>query len=65
MPVHIRGAEKRLWELTFAEAAPAIERAGVASAREVEELAAQMKLEAEDETTLMVTYPLLGAWAVK
>jgi hypothetical protein len=40
-------------------------RAGVASAQEVKELAAQMKLEAEDETTLMVPYPLLGAWAVK
>jgi ubiquinone/menaquinone biosynthesis C-methylase UbiE len=65
MPVYMRGPEKRLWELTFAEAGPAIARAGVASAEEVDELAAQMKAEAEDETTLMVQYPLLGAWAVK
>jgi SAM-dependent methyltransferase len=64
-PVYMRGPEKRLWELTFAEAGPGIVRAGVASAQEVKELAAQMKLEAEDETTLMVPYPLLGAWAVK
>lgn len=64
-PVYMRGPEKRLWELTFAEAGPAMERAGVATAREVEELAAQMKVEAEDETTLMVQYPLLCAWAVK
>lgn len=64
-PGYMRGAEKRLWELTFAEAAPAFERAGVASAKEVEELAAQMKAEAEDETTVMVQYPLVGAWAVK
>jgi ubiquinone/menaquinone biosynthesis C-methylase UbiE len=65
MPVYMRGPEKRLWELTFAEAGPAIVRAGVASAQEVNELAAQMKMEAEDDTTLMVPYPLLGAWAVK
>jgi ubiquinone/menaquinone biosynthesis C-methylase UbiE len=65
MPVYMRGPEKRLWELTFAEAGPAIVRAGVASAKEVNELAAQMKMEAEDDTTLMVPYPLLGAWAVK
>jgi SAM-dependent methyltransferase len=65
MPVYLRGPEKRLWELTFAEACGAFVRAGVASAQEVEELAAQMKLEAEDETTLMVPYPLLGAWAPK
>jgi ubiquinone/menaquinone biosynthesis C-methylase UbiE len=65
MPVYMRGPEKRLWELTFAEAGPAMVRAGVATAREVEELAGQMKVEAEDETTLMVQYPLLGAWAVK
>lgn len=65
MPVYMRGPEKRLWELTFAEAGPAMVRAGVASAKEVDELAAQMKREAEDETTLMVPYPLLGAWAVK
>ncbi|HEX4154615.1 MAG TPA: class I SAM-dependent methyltransferase [Acidobacteriaceae bacterium] len=64
-PVYMRGAEKRLWELTFAEAGPAMERAGVATVSEVEELAAQMKVEAEDETTLMVQYPLLCAWAVK
>ena len=65
MPVYMRGPEKRLWELTFAEAGPAMVRAGVASAEEVDELAAQMKREAEDETTLMVPYPLLGAWALK
>jgi ubiquinone/menaquinone biosynthesis C-methylase UbiE len=64
-PVYMRGPEKRLWELTFAEAGPAMVRAGVATAREVEELAAQMKIDAEDETTLMVQYPLLGAWGVK
>ena len=64
-PVYMRGPEKRLWELTFAEAGPAMVRAGVATAGEVDEVAAQMKIEAEDETTLMVQYPLLGAWAVK
>jgi ubiquinone/menaquinone biosynthesis C-methylase UbiE len=65
MPVYMRGPEKRLWELTFAEAGPAMVRAGVASAEEVDDLAAQIKREAEDETTLMVPYPLLGAWALK
>ena len=65
MPVYMRGPEKRLWELTFAEACGAFVRAGVATAQEVDALAAQMKLEAEDETTLMVQYPLLGAWARK
>jgi len=65
MPVYMRGPEKRLWELTFAEACGAFVRAGVATAQEVNALAAQMKLEAEDETTLMVQYPLLCAWAVK
>jgi ubiquinone/menaquinone biosynthesis C-methylase UbiE len=65
MPVYMCGAEKRLWELTFAEAGPAMVRAGVASAREVNELVEQMRIEAEDESTLMVPYPLLGAWAVK
>ena len=54
-----------MWELTFLEAKPAIERAGVASGREVEEIAAQMRMLAEDETTLLVQYPLLGAWAKK
>jgi SAM-dependent methyltransferase len=64
-PVYMRGPEKRLWELTFAEVGPAIARAGVATLQEVDDLAAQMKIEAEDETTLMVQYPLLCAWAVK
>jgi SAM-dependent methyltransferase len=64
-PVYMRGPEKRLWELTFLEAKPAFERAGVASGREVDELAAQMRMQAEDETTLLVQYPLLGAWARK
>lgn len=64
-PVYMRGPEKRLWELTFAEVGPAIARTGVATLQEVEDLAAQMKIEAEDETTLMVPYPLLCAWAVK
>jgi len=65
MPVYMRGPEKRLWELTFAEAESAIVHAGVATADEVQDLAAQMRIEAEDETTLMVPYPLLGAWAAK
>ncbi|HEY4010144.1 MAG TPA: methyltransferase domain-containing protein [Acidobacteriaceae bacterium] len=64
-PVYMRGPEKRLWELTFTEIGPAFVRAGVATAQEVEELAAQMKREAEDETTVMGQYPLIGAWAVK
>ena len=64
-PVYMRGPEKRLWERTFAEMGPAFARAGVATVQEVDELAAQMKVEAEDETTLMVQYPLLCAWAVK
>jgi hypothetical protein len=65
MPAYMRGPEKRLWELTFAEAKPAIVRAGVTTAQEMDEVLAQMRIEAEDETTVMVQYPLLGAWAVK
>jgi hypothetical protein len=61
----MRGPEKRLFELMFAEACPAIVRAGVATAQELNELVAQMKIDAEDKTSLMAQYPLLGAWAVK
>jgi SAM-dependent methyltransferase len=64
-PSYMRGREKRLWELTFAEAGPAIVRAGAATAQEMDELVGQMKIEAEDETTVMVQYPLLCAWAPK
>jgi ubiquinone/menaquinone biosynthesis C-methylase UbiE len=64
-PMYMRGPEKRLWELTFAEFRPSAVRAGAADQEELDELVGKMRAMAEDETTVMVQYPLVGAWAVK
>jgi hypothetical protein len=64
-PVHVRGPAKHLWEWTFAEAAPAIARAGLASKEELDALVAEMHEIALDESVMVGQYPLVGAWALK
>lgn len=50
----LRGEEKRLWELTLEEARPAILEHGVAASEELDEICAELRRIAEDETVLVV-----------
>jgi ubiquinone/menaquinone biosynthesis C-methylase UbiE len=64
-PAYLRGEEKRLWEHTFAEVAPAIARAGVASKAELDRLLAEMRACADDENVLIAQASLPGVIARK
>jgi ubiquinone/menaquinone biosynthesis C-methylase UbiE len=64
-PAYLCGEEKRLWEHTFAEVAPAIARAGVASKTELDRLLAEMRAFADDENTLIAQGSLPGVIARK
>jgi hypothetical protein len=64
-PAYLRGEEKRLWEYTFVEVAPAIVRTGCASIEELDELLAEMRKCANDESTLIAQACLPGVIARK
>jgi SAM-dependent methyltransferase len=64
-PAYLRGPEKRLWEHTFAEAAPVAVREGVATEDELKSLLAEMRETAEDERVLIAQACLPGVIAVK
>jgi hypothetical protein len=61
----LRGPEKRLWEHTFAEIAPSIARAGVATADHLQHLLEEMRQAAADERVLIAQACLPGVIAVK
>lgn len=64
-PLVLRGEEKRLTALSFAQLAPHFVKEGLASRRAVAEIAAEMERLAADETTLF-GLPFMGqVWAVR
>jgi ubiquinone/menaquinone biosynthesis C-methylase UbiE len=64
-PAYLRGPEKRLWEHTFAEIAPSIARAGVATDDHLRHLLDEMRQVAADERVLIAQACLPGVIAVK
>ena len=64
-PAYLRGPEKRLWEHTLAEAAPAILRVGGATEEELIGQLGELRRLAEDERVLIAQWCLPGVIAVK
>jgi hypothetical protein len=64
-PTYLRDEEKCLWEHTFAEVAPAITRAGIATKEELDALPAEMRECADDESVLIAQACLPGIIARK
>jgi hypothetical protein len=63
-PSFSTGERKRLWEYTFLEAAPGAIAAGVGTAEEVGELAAELAAIGEEDSTLVVQPSLLAVSGV-
>jgi hypothetical protein len=61
----LRGEEKRFWELTLREAAPAVFAAGVATPEELESICAEMRSIAEDESVLLLLARVTQVWVSK
>jgi SAM-dependent methyltransferase len=59
----LRGEEKRFWELTLREAAPAIFAAGASSPEELESICAEMQAIASDESVLLMLARVTQVWA--
>jgi hypothetical protein len=64
-PVLARGENKRLLELSVAEAGPAFLDAGLITAAELERTLVEMRRLAEDETVLAVMPRMAQVWARK
>jgi len=64
-PVAARGENKRLMELTMAEAGPAFVEAGLITADELDRTLAEMRAVCEDETVLAVMPRMAQVWARK
>jgi SAM-dependent methyltransferase len=64
-PAYLRGPEKRLWELTFAEAAPVILKNGITTEDELNSIVDEMRRLAEDERVLMAQWCSPGVIARK
>jgi hypothetical protein len=64
-PVRARGGDKRLLELSVAEAGPAFIEAGLIVAEELEHALVEMRRLAEDETILAVMPRMAQVWARK
>jgi ubiquinone/menaquinone biosynthesis C-methylase UbiE len=64
-PAYLRGEEKRLWEYSFLEAAPAMITAGMTSQDEVATLAAELAQIAQDESIFVAQARMPAAWARK
>lgn len=62
-PVFSQGECKRFWEYTFLEAAPAMLQAGLTTAEEVRELAAEMARVAADEAVQVYQARKVQVWA--
>jgi ubiquinone/menaquinone biosynthesis C-methylase UbiE len=61
----LRGDEKRFWELTLREAAPAILAAHASTAEELDAICEQMRMIAEDESVLVMLARVTQVWAKK
>jgi len=64
-PVYARGEEKRIWEYTFLEAAPAMIEAGLLTPAELERLAQELAVVAHDETVMVAQARKVQVWARK
>jgi SAM-dependent methyltransferase len=64
-PVRARGEQKRLLELSVAEAGPAFVEAGLITAAQLERTLAEMKRLAADESVLAVMPRMAQVWARK
>ena len=64
-PVYARGEEKRIWEYTFLEAAPAMIEAGLLTPAELERLAQELVVVAHDETVMVAQARKVQVWARK
>ncbi len=61
----LRGEEKRLWELTLEEARGAIVEHGVATNEDLDQLCAELRRIAEDETVLVMLARVTQVWATR
>jgi ubiquinone/menaquinone biosynthesis C-methylase UbiE len=61
----LRGEEKRLWELTLREAAPAILAGRASTSEELEAICEEMRKIAEDESILLLLARVTQVWARK
>jgi hypothetical protein len=64
-PVYAAGEEKRIWEYTFLEAAPAMIQAGLVTPAELEELTQELVAVARDETVMVAQARKVQVWARK
>jgi SAM-dependent methyltransferase len=64
-PVYAKGEEKRIWEYTFLEAAPAMIEAGLLAAAELDRLAQELAAVARDETIIVAQARKVQVWARK
>lgn len=64
-PAFLIGPEKRFWEATLREAAPAIIESGVASQAELDDICAEMAIGADDPRQLIIVGRVCQAWAIK
>jgi hypothetical protein len=64
-PVYFLGPEKRLWELTFAEASAVIHRNNIETPAELNSIIDELRALAEDETVLIVQRCSPGIIALK
>ena len=61
----LRGEEKRFWELTLREAAPAILAARVSTSQELDDICDEMRKIAQDESILLMLARVTQVWARK
>ena len=61
----LRGEEKRFWELTLREAAPAILAARVSTSQELDAICEEMRKIAQDESILLMLARVTQVWARK
>ena len=61
----LRGVEKRFWELTLREAAPAILAAGASTLEELDAICEEMRQIAQDESVLLMLARVTQVWARK
>ena len=61
----LRGEEKRFWELTLREAAPAILAAHASSTEELDSICEEMRKIAQDESILLMLARVTQVWARK
>ena len=62
-PVYATGEEKRIWEYTFLEAAPAMIQAGLLTPAELDGLSRELAAVARDETVMVAQARKVQVWA--